>query len=118
MASKSVVASGNVVEGRVQGPEALAPVAVRLDPAGLRVYPSARAHARGDGLVRVGPHAARDTAEQRRAVGGALLDRQPLHGQLEHGGDDAQPQLAAGPAARGAGDLRSRADAADDVQAV
>src|SRR5688500_17831206 len=105
MASKSVVASGNVVEGRVQGPEALAPLAVGLDPAGDGLYPVARSHARGDGLARVGPDAARDAAEQRGAVRGALLDRQPLNGQLEHRGDDLQPQHAAGAAAGRAGDL-------------
>ena len=39
-------------------------------------------------FVRVGEDAAAHTAEQRGAVGGALVDRGPLERDAEHGGDD------------------------------
>src|SRR4051794_18633656 len=93
IASGSVVASGNVVERRIEGAETLPLLPVRLDPPAHGVYPTGGAHARRDGLGRVREHASRDAAEQRGAVGGALLDREPLDRQLEHGGDDPQPQL-------------------------
>ena len=59
--------------------------------------------------MHVGPHPAGHAAEQRRAVGRALLDGDPLQRQLEHGGDDLQPLLAARAAARRAAALRRRA---------
>ena len=67
-----------------------------------------RAHARRDGLVHVAPEPAGDAAEQRRAVGRALLDGQPLQRDLEHRGDDLQPQLAARAAAGHAAALAAR----------
>ena len=72
------------------------------------------AHARRHRRLDVGPDAARDAAQQRRAVGRALLDRGPLERQLEHRGDDPQPQLRARAAARDARALgrRRRARAA------
>ena len=73
-----------------------------------------RAHARRDGLVHVAPEPAGDAAEQRRAVGRALLDGEPLERDLEHGRDDLQPQLAARAAA---GDAAALA-AADEVERV
>src|SRR3954453_16782438 len=65
IASNSVVALRNVAERRVQRPEPLALLAVGLDPAGHRVYPARRPHARRDGLLRVGPDAAGHAPEQR-----------------------------------------------------
>ena len=53
-------------------------------------------------------HSRRRPAEQRRAVGRALLDGDALERQLEDGGDDLQPQLAARAAARDAADRSGR----------
>ena len=100
--------SATAAQRRVERAEALAPLGVRRDPVRLGLDLAADPHARGDGRRRVGPRAARDAAEQRGAVGRALLDHRALERQLEHRGDDPQPQLRARAAARDAAALRRR----------
>ena len=50
--------------------------------------------------MNVAEHAAGDAAEERGAVGRALVRRRRLQRQAEHGRDDTQPDVAAGSAAR------------------
>ena len=57
-------------------------------------------------------------AEQRRAVGGALVDHGRLERHPEHRGDDLQPQLRARAAARDAPHARAPAELLDEVQRV
>ena len=66
----------------------------------------------------VGPRARGDATEDRGAEGRALVNRDSLKRQLEHRGDDPQPQLAARAAAGDATQLRSAAKLADEVERV
>ena len=59
-----------------------------------------------------------DAAEQRRAVGRALLDRRPLERDAEHRGDDPQPELAARAAAGDAADGRLDAELTQQLERV
>ena len=77
----------------------------RPPPIRPRARSARRADRRGDRRVHVGPDAGRDAAEDRRAERSALVDRDALERQLEHRGDDLQPQLAAGAAARDPAEL-------------
>ena len=58
--------------------------------------------------VHVWPDAGRDAAEDRGAERGALVDRDALERQLEHRGDDREPQLAARATAGHAPERRAR----------
>src|SRR5439155_1206280 len=52
-----------------------------------------------DRVVRVGEDACAHAGQQRGAVGGALLRLRALDRQVEHGGNDARPEVAAEAAA-------------------
>ena len=98
----------------------VAAVAVLVDPLplGVGLDRVADADARVDRLLRGGERARGDAAEERRAVGGALLDRRALDRDPEHGGDDLQPELAAGAAARRAADAGLDPERAQELERV
>ena len=66
----------------------------------------------------VRPDAGRNAAENRGAERGALVDRDALERQLEHRGDDLQPQLAARAAARHAPERRAATELVDQIERV
>ena len=102
----------------IQRPEALALLAVGLDPVGHRVDLVARLDGCSHAGVDVRPHLRRDPAEDRRAERGALVDRHVLERQFEHRGDDLRPQPAARAATRDAPEFRYAAELSDEVERV
>src|ERR1700722_10839557 len=87
------------------------PVADGLDAV---VHPDTAA----DGFARVREHTRPHTGEQRGAERRAFLRLGPLEGDIQDRGDDLQPELAAGPAARYAPGLCLNTQRAQQLERV
>src|SRR5436305_729368 len=111
-------ASRSRADGRVEVTETAVRRLVGAAPGRIRHDPRLRAHAGGDLRRRVGEDAGGDAAEERCAVGRALLDRRALEREAEDRGGDAQPELAPGAATRDASDRGRRRELADELEAV
>jgi hypothetical protein len=85
---------GEHAQRGVERPEARAQLGVAGDVGGVGLDRGGRPDGCGDRLGRVGPDPRGDAPEQRRAKGRTLVDGGPCEGQVEHGGDDAQPRVA------------------------
>ena len=68
--------------------------------------------------MRVGEDTGADAAEEGRTVGRALLGLRPFERKAEDGSDDREPELAAGAAARDAGELCFDADALQELERI